>query len=81
MLETRVSVREGHNIFFNWIAPKFLQEFPDAVFLGLDEESLPGEVEDFSLETRVTVRKGHNFLSNLWAALKILQKFPDAVFL
>jgi hypothetical protein len=33
----------------------------DAVFLGLDVESLIGEAEVSSLETRVPVRKGHNF--------------------
>jgi len=44
-----------------WIALKFLQEFPDAVFLAIDVESLLGEAEVSSLETRVPVRKGRNF--------------------
>jgi len=39
----------------------FLQEFPDAVLLGLVVESLLGKAEVSSLETRVPVRKGHNF--------------------
>jgi hypothetical protein len=43
-----------------WIAPKFLQEFPDTVFLGVDVESLLGDAE-VSLETKVPVREGHNF--------------------
>jgi len=61
-LETRVPVRNGHNFLSDrWIALKFLQEFPEAVFLGVDVEWLPGEVEVSSLETRVTFRKGHNF--------------------
>jgi len=39
----------------------FLQVFQDAVFLGLDVESLLGDVEVSSLETRAPVRKGHYF--------------------
>ena len=44
-----------------WISLKLLQKFPDAVFLGVDVESLLGEEEVSSLETIVPVRKGHNF--------------------
>jgi hypothetical protein len=33
----------------------------DAVFLGVDVESLLGEAEVSPLETRVPVRQGHNF--------------------
>jgi hypothetical protein len=62
------------------IALKFLQEFPEAVFLGVDVESLLGEAEVSSLETRVPVRKGRNFGSHRWIALKFLQEFPDTVF-
>jgi hypothetical protein len=40
---------------------KFLKEFLDAVFLGVDVESLLGEVEDSSLQPRVSVRKRRNF--------------------
>jgi len=43
------------------IALKFLQEFPEAVFLGVHVESLLGEAEVSSLKTRVPVRNGHNF--------------------
>jgi hypothetical protein len=43
------------------IALKFLQEFPDVVFLAVDVESLFGEAEVSLLETRVTVQKGRNF--------------------
>jgi len=65
-LETRVPVRKGHNFqsdcwMNRWISPKFLQEFTDAIFLGVDVESLLGEAEGSSLQTRVPVRKGHNF--------------------
>ena len=38
--------------------PQILKEFPDAVFLGVDVESLVGEAEGSSLQTRVPVRKG-----------------------
>jgi hypothetical protein len=37
---------------------KFLQEFPDDIFLAADVESLLGEAEVSSLETRVPVPKG-----------------------
>jgi hypothetical protein len=60
--------------------PQNLQEFRDAVFLGVDVESLL-DAEVSSLETGVRVRKGHNFGSIRWISLKILPKFPDAVFL
>ena len=61
-LETSVLVRKGHNFLSDrLISLNFLQEFPDAVFLGVDVQSLPGEEEFSSLETNVTVRKGHNF--------------------
>jgi hypothetical protein len=60
-VETKVPVRKGHNFSSDrWIALKFLQEFPEAVFLVVDVESLLGEVEVSSLKTRVPVRKGHN---------------------
>jgi len=61
-LETTVPVRNGHNFLSDrWIALKFLQEFPEDVFLVDDVESLLDESEVSSLETRVPVRKGHNF--------------------
>jgi hypothetical protein len=41
--------------------PQVSKEFPDAVFIGVDVESLLGEEEVSSLETRVPVRKSHNF--------------------
>jgi len=40
---------------------RFLQDFPDAVFLAVDLESLLGEAEVSGLETSVPVRKGRNF--------------------
>jgi hypothetical protein len=61
-LEAIVPVRKGNNFRSDrWIALKFIQEFPEAVFLRVDVESQPGESEVSSLETRVAVRKVHNF--------------------
>jgi len=41
----------GHNFLLDrWIALKAVQEFPDAVFLGVDVESPLGQVEVASLE-------------------------------
>jgi hypothetical protein len=60
-LETRVPVRKGNNFSSDrWIALKFLQEFPEAVFLEVHVESLLDEAQVSMLETRVPVRKGHN---------------------
>jgi branched-subunit amino acid transport protein len=64
-----------------WIALKFLQEIPEAIFLAVHAESILGEAEVSALETSVPVRKGRNFLSESWIALKFLQEFPDAVLL
>jgi hypothetical protein len=58
-LETRVPFRNGHNFGSDrWISHKFSQEFPDAVFLGVDVKLLLGEAEVSSLQTRVSVRTG-----------------------
>ena len=38
----------------------FLEEVPDAVFLGVDVESSLDEKKVLSLETSVQVRNGHN---------------------
>ena len=40
------------------ITLKILDEFPDAVFLGVDDESPLAEEEVSSLDTIVAVRKG-----------------------
>jgi len=55
-LETGVRVRKGHIFGFDrWISLKILQEFPDAVFLGVDVESQIDDAEVSSLETAVRV--------------------------
>jgi len=55
-------------------------EFPDAVFNGVDVESILGEEEVLSRQARVTVRKGQNFRFDRWIAIKLLMEFPDVVF-
>jgi len=51
-LETGVRVRKGHNFGSDcWISVKILQEFLDAVFLGVDVESLLGDAEVLSPAT------------------------------
>jgi len=40
---------------------KIIEEFQDAVFLGVDVETPLGEAEVSSLQTRVPFLKGHNF--------------------
>jgi len=61
--------------------PQVFKGVAEAVFLGVDVESLLGEVKVLSLQTRVPVRKGHTFGSDRWISLKFSQEFPDAVFL
>jgi hypothetical protein len=62
------------------IAIKFLQEFPDAGFRGVDVESLLAEAEYSPFQTREPVRKGPNFRSDRLIAIQFLQEFPDAGF-
>jgi hypothetical protein len=62
------------------IAIKFLQQFPNAGFGGVEVESVVGELEVSSLQTREPVRKGPNFRSDRLIAIQFLQEFPDAGF-
>jgi hypothetical protein len=53
---------KGHNFRSDRsIVIKLLLEFPDALFHGVDEESIFGDDEVWSSEAGWTVRKGHNF--------------------
>jgi len=50
---------KGHNFRSDrWIAIKHLLEFPDALFHGVDEESILGDDEIWSSQVGWTVRKG-----------------------
>jgi len=76
-----VTVRKGNNFRSDrWIALKRLLEFPDALFHGVDEESILGDDEVWSSQAGWTVRKGHNFRSDSWIAIKLLLEFPDGLF-
>jgi len=55
-LEIRVRVLKDHNFGSDrWIALKSLQEFRDALFLGVDVDSPLGQVEVASIEISVRV--------------------------
>jgi hypothetical protein len=55
-LEISVRVLKGHNFGSDrWIDLKSLQEFPDAIFLGVDVESPLGQVEVASFEISLRV--------------------------
>jgi hypothetical protein len=76
-----VTVRNSHNFRSDrWIAIKLLLDFPDALFHGVDEESILGDDNVWSSQAGWMVRKGHNFQSDRWIALKLLLEFPDALF-
>jgi len=76
-----VTVRKGNKIRSDrWIAINLLLEFPDALFHGVDEESILGDDEVWSSQAEWTVRKGHNFRSDRWIAIKLLLEFPDCLF-
>jgi hypothetical protein len=53
---------KGHNFRSDrWIAIKFLLEFPDAVFHGVNEESILGDDEVWSRQAGWTVPKAITF--------------------
>jgi len=55
-LETSVPARKGCNFgSHRWNALKFLQKFPEAVFIGVDVESLLGDAEVSPLWNSVAV--------------------------
>jgi hypothetical protein len=55
-LETRVPFRKGHNFQSNcWMNLKILEEFTDAVFLGVDVESLLGPAKVSTRQTTIPV--------------------------
>jgi len=54
--------------------------FPDALFHAVDEGSILGDDEVWSIQASWTVLKGHNFQSDRWISMKVLLEFPDALF-
>jgi len=76
-----VTIRKGNNFGSDrWIAIKLLLEFADALFHGVEEESLLGDDVVWSSQAGWTVRKGHNLRSDRWIAINLLLEFPDALF-
>jgi hypothetical protein len=75
-LETRVPVRKGHNFSSDrCIAFKFLQDFPEAIFLVVDVESLLDEAEVSSLETIGPVRTAITFDRSVGAPSNFYRSF------
>jgi len=71
---------KGHNFQSDrWIAIILLLEFPDALFLAVDEGSILGDDEVWSSQAGWTARKCHNFRSDRWIGIKFLLEFPDAL--
>ena len=76
-----MTVRKGNNFRSDcWIGINLLLEFPDALFHGVDKESILGDDKVRSSQAGWTVRKGHNFRSDHWIANKLLLEFPDGLF-
>ena len=73
--QTRVRAQQVHNTWSDcWIVVKLLEEFLEAVFLGVAMESLlnapsvsSGQTTD---QTRVTGQKVYNSWSDRWIVLK-----------
>jgi hypothetical protein len=59
---------------------KLLRDFPDALFHGVDEQSILGDNEVWSSQGRWTVQNCHNFRSDHWITMKLLLEFRDALF-
>jgi len=79
--QTWVTTQKSYNFWSDcWIALKFLQVFPEAIFLGVAMESLLSDQEVWLGHTRVKKLKGHNLCSDRWIVLKFLQEFPETAF-
>jgi len=77
-----ITAKKGHDFGSDRsVEFKFLQEFPETIFLIITMESLLVEEDVLSCQTRIIAEKGHNFWSDRLIALKFLQEFPEAIFL
>jgi hypothetical protein len=75
-LETGVRIPKGHNFRSDLlISLKILQEFPDAVFLGVDVESLLVDAEVSSPATRLPVRTATTFDPTVGSPSKFYRSF------
>jgi hypothetical protein len=74
--QTRVSAQKGSNVWSDhWIVFKFIQKFPEAIFLVVAKESLLGYEQVSSCQTSLTTQKHLNFLSDHWIIPKFLHEF------
>jgi len=60
---------------------KIIEEFQDAVFLGVDVESLLGEAEVSSLQTRVRFERALTFDPTVGSPSKLWKSFRTQVFM
>jgi hypothetical protein len=60
---------------------KIIEEFSEAVFVGVDVESLLVEEEVLLFQTTVPVRKAVTFDPTVGSPFKIIEEFQDVVFL
>jgi len=80
--QTRVLAQNVHNYWSDrLIMLKFLQEFPEAVFLGIATRCWKCLVELNNQPTKVRAEEVYNSWSDCWVELNILQEFPKATFL
>ena len=78
--QTRVPAQDVYNSWSDrWIVLRFLQEFSEAVFLGIAMKLL---LDGCSVllglttnQTRVPAQKVYNFWSDSWIKLEFLQEF------
>jgi len=67
---------KGHNFRSDrWIAIKLLQEFPDALFHGVDEEWILDDDEVWSSQARSTSRKAITFNPTVGSRSKFYWSF------
>jgi len=71
-----VKVRKGDNFRSDrWIAINFLLQFPNALFHGVDEESILGDYEGWSSQAGLTVRKAITFDPTVGSGSKFYWSF------
>jgi len=74
-----VTVRKGNNFRSDCsIGINLLLEFPNALFHGVDKESILGDDKVWSSQAGWMVRKGHNFRSDRWITNKLFLEFRMA---
>jgi len=78
---TWVSTQKIYNFWSDrWIALKFLQGFPEVVFLGVAIAWQLGDEDVLSVEIEYRITRATTFWCDRWIALNFLLGFPEAVF-